>query len=96
MADALSALDAGFAIFSYNGRVTFGLNADHDSVPDLPDHDSVPDLPDHDSVPDLPDHDSVPDLPVLARGIERGLEELRALLPHHPKQKDERYPCQYA
>ena len=44
----------GIAIFSYNGLVVFGVNADRNSTPDL---------------------DALPD------GIERGLEELRALAP---------------
>jgi WS/DGAT/MGAT family acyltransferase len=59
----------GIAIFSYNGLVTLGLNADRESVPDL--------------------H-------VLAGGIEQGLDELRALLPKPPNQKEERYQWRYA
>jgi hypothetical protein len=34
----------GFAIFSYNGRVLFGFNADYSLVPDLPE---IPKLIDH-------------------------------------------------
>jgi diacylglycerol O-acyltransferase / wax synthase len=46
----------GIAVFSYDGRLTFGLGADRASTPDLE---------------------------VLARGLEQGIDELRALAESH-------------
>ena len=57
----------GIAAFSFDGLLTFGINADAARTPDLE---------------------------VLAYGIEEGVEELLALLPHPPNE-EERSTCQY-
>jgi hypothetical protein len=59
----------GIAAFSYDGLLTFGINADAAATPDLE---------------------------VLAFGIEEGVEELLALVPHPPNDRRERSTCQYA